>query len=344
MTRWEPCPGEASRMMTRVKVFILLLCVTGIGVISRTISMFSIDWLQGQKSPPVSFVPLWSDSTRNLSLCSCAKCLSEDKQLVENQHIFTQPFLSNSYSLSLDNFNWWKRLQSERCNLDTYQATVKTIFEMFPPEPDMVQPSPHRCRTCAVVGNSHNLKKSGYGKIIDSQDVVIRMNFGPTKGYEQDIGTKTTHRALYPESASDLQSNTHLVLFPFKLLDLQWLIKALSSGFTGRSYAPVRAKIQANKTLVMVVNPAFMRHVHDFWLDRKGHYPSTGFMTLILALYFCDEVHVFGFGADGEGNWSHYWQALKNSKSVNVIHPAQHEYNVILRLAQQGKFKMYKGV
>jgi len=27
------------------------------------------------------------------------------------------------------------------------------------------------------------------------------MNKAPTKGYEKDVGSKTTHRLLYPESA-----------------------------------------------------------------------------------------------------------------------------------------------
>ncbi|CAN9504106.1 unnamed protein product [Ophioblennius macclurei] len=346
-------------MTSRVKLFIFLLCVAAVGIFVRTFAVSS--WSPHQKwDQSQHFTPLWSDfppkdhnqskesepvslAPKNQSLCSCVKCLTEDKQLCQHRLTFTQPFLSKSYNLSEDNFKWWTHLQSEGCSFDTFKATQKSLFELFPPDPDLVPPHPDRCRTCAVVGNSHNLKGSHYGKLIDSKDVVIRMNFGPIKGYEEDTGTKTTHRALYPESASDLDSTTHLVLFPFKLLDLQWLIKALSTGFTGKSYAPVRPKIKANKTLVMVVNPAFMRYVHEYWLDKKGRYSSTGFMTLALALHMCDEVHVFGFGADAEGNWSHYWQTLKNSKSVNTVHPARHEYEVILRLFQQGKLKLYKG-
>lgn len=40
----------------------------------------------------------------------------------------------------------------------------------------------------------------------------------------------------------------------------------------------------------MVVNPAFMKYVHEAWLGNKGRYPSTGFMALILALHICDKV------------------------------------------------------
>lgn len=35
---------------------------------------------------------------------------------------------------------------------------------------------------------------------------------------------------MYPESAIDLDNNTSLVLIPFKTLDLQWIISALTTG------------------------------------------------------------------------------------------------------------------
>ncbi|GLD45546.1 CMP-N-acetylneuraminate-beta-galactosamide-alpha-2,3-sialyltransferase 1-like protein, partial [Lates japonicus] len=124
-------------------------------------------------------------------------------------------------------------LQAEKRNFDSYSTTVNTLFKMFPPSPDLIEPSPGRCRTCAVVGNSANLLGSHYGPLIDFNDVIIRMNNGRTKGYEADVGKRTTHRVMYPESASDLDNTTHLVLFPFKIQDLEWLIKALTTGFSG---------------------------------------------------------------------------------------------------------------
>lgn len=40
----------------------------------------------------------------------------------------------------------------------------------------------------------------------------------------------------------------------------------------------------------MILNPAFMEYVHKAWLNKKGFYPSTGIMTLILSMHMCDEV------------------------------------------------------
>ncbi|KAG7245233.1 hypothetical protein INR49_023805, partial [Caranx melampygus] len=149
-------------------------------------------------------------------------------------------------------------LQAEKHNFDVYSATVDKLFQTFPPVPDVVEGSPERCRTCAVVGNSANLKRSHYGPLIDYHDIVIR------------------------------------------------------------SYMPVKSKIKANKDLVMVVNPAFMKFVHDRWLKNKGKYPSTGFMALVLALHICDKIRIYnGFSRN----------AIKGSRSANkgLVRPSWNE-------------------
>ncbi|XP_038581740.1 CMP-N-acetylneuraminate-beta-galactosamide-alpha-2,3-sialyltransferase 1-like [Micropterus salmoides] len=316
-------------MKAKVRMFVVLLCVTGICVLRGHVSRgFSEHLNQLQDTNP----------------CACDKCLSEDDLWsMPRFNTSVEPFLSAQYNLSEDAFNWWKHLQVERRDFSTYKKTVDRLFEMFPSSPDVIKPSPDLCRSCAVVGNSGKLKRSRYGPLIDLHDVIIRINHGPTKGFEADVGTRTTHHVMYPESAVDLDNNTHLVLFPFKIQDLEWLIKAFSTGFTGRSYVPVKSNIKANKDLVMVINPAFMRYVHDMWLQKKGRYPSTGFMALILALHICDEVHVFGYGADKYGNWNHYWEKLKDTKFKTGIHPGSHEYGIIEELAEQQKIKFFTG-
>ena len=59
---------------------------------------------------------------------------------------------------------------------------------------------------------------------------LSRMNQAPIPGFEEDVGSRTTHHVMYPESAIDLENNTSLVLIPFKTLDLQWIISALTTG------------------------------------------------------------------------------------------------------------------
>ncbi|XP_019206644.1 CMP-N-acetylneuraminate-beta-galactosamide-alpha-2,3-sialyltransferase 1 isoform X3 [Oreochromis niloticus] len=294
--RFVMFPGHTSRMISKLKMLVLLLCFTGIGVYFKMGYHFTY-YAMNQKP------------------CGCKKCLSEDKQLLLDQsNRSIQPFLTPDFSISENEFNWWKRLQTESRSFGVYETTVANFFKIFPRNSDVIQPKPDHCRTCAVVGNSGNLRRSHYGPLIDLHEVVIRMNTGITRGFEKDIQ------------------------------DFEWLINASTTGFTGRSYMPVPSKIKANKDLVMVVNPAFMKYVHDVWLGHRGLYPSTGFMALILALHICDEVDVFGYGADSNGNWSHYWEILKNKNLKTGVHAGKYEYDIIWRLAQQQKIKFYEAV
>lgn len=55
-----------------------------------------------------------------------------------------------------------------------YTVVVEKMFSLFPDKTQYLDASPKRCRTCAVVGNSGNLKGSSYGHLIDHHDFVIR--------------------------------------------------------------------------------------------------------------------------------------------------------------------------
>ncbi|XP_072248946.1 CMP-N-acetylneuraminate-beta-galactosamide-alpha-2,3-sialyltransferase 4 isoform X2 [Leuresthes tenuis] len=84
------------------------------------------------------------------------------------------------------------------------------------------------CRTCVVIGNGFVIKNSYLGSAINKYDVVIRLNNAPVRGYEEDVGNKTTLRFFYPESASDNpglhnEPGTLMVLVPFKQQDLRWV-------------------------------------------------------------------------------------------------------------------------
>ncbi|XP_043074111.1 CMP-N-acetylneuraminate-beta-galactosamide-alpha-2,3-sialyltransferase 1 isoform X2 [Puntigrus tetrazona] len=225
-------------------------------------------------------------------LCACDKCVTD---LNDTDWFFTRfnptvPFLLNRRNSALrpDVYRWWKGLQRETFNV-SYTEVVDQMFSLFPDEEHYSDAGPDRCRTCAVVGNSGNLLRSNYGPLIDLHDVVIRINRGPTKGYEKDVGSKTTHRILYPESAVDLENSTHLVLLPFKIKDMRWLVSAFTARQITRTYIRVRSTVNANKDKVMIIHPEFIKYVYESWLQKHGKYPSTGFITLIFALHVCDQ-------------------------------------------------------
>ncbi|XP_072304532.1 CMP-N-acetylneuraminate-beta-galactosamide-alpha-2,3-sialyltransferase 1-like [Eucyclogobius newberryi] len=316
-------PGSSCILKNSQWVFLLLLCLSGIAIIWKIFN----------------FSQVFDVNQKKTKDCGCEKCITEDEPGEWFKQRFQKtirPFLTGDYSLSQEAFNWWRKIQSGYPDLNVFKSTVQKIFEIIPVNPPVVEPSPHRCLTCAVVGNSGNLLRSHYGKLIDQYNSVFRINRGKTEGFEEDVGSRTTHRVMYPESASNLDNSTHMVLFTFKGKDLEWLVNVLTS-------APGKGKPIANKNMVMVVHPAFMQYVHESWLQSKGDYPSTGFMTVILALHLCDEVNVFGFGADSNGNWTHYWTKLYQILRTGP-HPGSVEYHMIEELARRGKVGLYKGI
>ncbi|XP_073677597.1 CMP-N-acetylneuraminate-beta-galactosamide-alpha-2,3-sialyltransferase 1-like [Garra rufa] len=169
-------------------------------------------------------------STR--SPCACSICVADrgNSNWFSERYKPNVPILLNS-SNSVLNANvskWWMHIQYSP-NAGNYTEVVDQLFHLFPDKEHYSDAGPDRCRTCAVVGNSGNLLGSYYGPLIDHHEFVLRINKGLTEGYEKDVGSKTTHRILYPESVVDLDNSTHLVLFPFKILDMQWLISTFTT-------------------------------------------------------------------------------------------------------------------
>uniref|UniRef100_A0A3P9DLL9 ST3 beta-galactoside alpha-2,3-sialyltransferase 1 n=1 Tax=Maylandia zebra TaxID=106582 RepID=A0A3P9DLL9_9CICH len=266
--------NRSFRKDRKLLVFFVLLCATAIGVFSRA------SWILNVYQ---DFFP-----PQNESVCACNKCLMEyDPWLSELMKESPEPFLSPTNNISEDTFNWWKNIQTDRRNFTFYNKTVDKVFQIFPTKVNFTRSSPDLCRTCAVVGNSGNLNGSRYGPLIDFHDIVIRINLGPTKGFERDVGNKTTYHVMYPRSFKKLDNTTHLVFFPFKISDLLWLIRPLAQKNITLTYISYDVILLFTK---LSLNPAFMKYVHYVWLEKHGRYPSTGFLTLVLSLYLCDEV------------------------------------------------------
>ncbi|XP_078093122.1 CMP-N-acetylneuraminate-beta-galactosamide-alpha-2,3-sialyltransferase 2-like isoform X2 [Mustelus asterias] len=278
--------------------------------------------------------------------CGCEMCISDQGI----SHWFDKRFNSSIQpQLTSDNDNipqqillWWLGLQSRNQKLNIVHSK---LFEAMPKsDPSETNHSCH-CRTCALVGNSGNLKGSNYGQLIDSQDFVIRMNRAVTKGHESDVGKRTTHHFMYPESAKDLEPNVHLILVPFKPQDLLWFTNVLSNRKHILIYRRVKSHIKADRDKISIFHPTFFKYIHDEWTEHHGRYPSTGMLALIFGLHICDQLSVFGYGMDKKGNWHHYWEnnQLAGAFHVTGVHNATFETHVIRQLAEIGKIRLYRG-
>ncbi|XP_041454742.1 CMP-N-acetylneuraminate-beta-galactosamide-alpha-2,3-sialyltransferase 2-like [Lytechinus variegatus] len=255
-------------------------------------------------------------------------------------------WMKENAKLSEEIKKWWLRLQS---HVDKdYLGALDKAFKVIPNPERFLKRNRSRCLRCAVVGNSGNLKNSSYGTLIDTHDAVVRINRAKVKGFEKDVGKKDTYRLMYPESFTDITPETTFVLLGFKVLDLNWARSAITTGEIKKTYTSVKAKIKVAPSKILFYNPTLMHHIHKEWIDGKGRYPSSGTLAVFFALQFCDEVSVFGMGANSKGYWDHYWEANDGSGNSAFlkthVHNSDHELEILKKLAEEKIIKMYQGV
>ncbi|XP_063112108.1 CMP-N-acetylneuraminate-beta-galactosamide-alpha-2,3-sialyltransferase 4 isoform X7 [Cavia porcellus] len=213
-----------------------------------------------------------------------------------------------------------------------------------------------QCRRCVVVGNGHRLRNSSLGSAIDKYDVVIRLNNAPVAGYESDVGSKTTMRLFYPESAHfnpkvENNPDTLLVLVAFKAMDFHWIETILSDkrrvqkGFW--KHPPLIWDV--NPKQVRILNPFFMEITANkllrqpvYQLRKVKQKPTTGLLAITMALHLCDLVHIAGFGYPStldKKQTIHYYEQITLKSMTGSGHNVSQEAMAIKRMLQMGVLK-----
>uniref|UniRef100_A0A8C5HU18 alpha-N-acetylgalactosaminide alpha-2,6-sialyltransferase n=1 Tax=Gouania willdenowi TaxID=441366 RepID=A0A8C5HU18_GOUWI len=226
---------------------------------------------------------------------------------------------------------------------------IKLIPE--PKEPLLVpKPGGDGCIHCAVVGTGGILNGSKKGAEIDAHDYIFRMNGAITKGFEVDVGSRTsvyvhTAHAITSSSASlkkfgytgpPSDEGIKFVMIPEGFRDYRWL-----GGLLSRTKIPAPGTKrpwkfysgQFNESRFYVLHQDFLRYIRNrflnsvnlnrrFWAIVR---PTNGAFTIFLALHTCDTVSVYGFMTEDYGNYSNYYYHKHKSK---VIFYANHDYKL----------------
>jgi hypothetical protein len=191
--------------------------------------------------------------------------------------------------------------------------------------------------SAAVVGNSGQLLDSGYGENIDGADTVIRFNAAPVAGFEEDVGSRTTFRAL---NAITQKGSTCNGTEQVGLGRLQELV-AGDHLVCKRSSQAVFEKAKENYG-------DYAASIHR--LNRRAYYLSkrslqqTGVQSQRLSLGVLiataisdlfDSVQLYGFGFHEEGlDRIHYWEDV--TKDITAHHDYDAEKQAIHELEQKG--------
>uniref|UniRef100_A0A8C6STU1 CMP-N-acetylneuraminate-beta-galactosamide-alpha-2,3-sialyltransferase 4 n=1 Tax=Neogobius melanostomus TaxID=47308 RepID=A0A8C6STU1_9GOBI len=291
-----------------------------------------------------------ANKSLNSSKSLCGGWLTQKKWESLNFNISRQSQLF----LKLEDF-FWREPLSKLALPYGIKGSEQTLMKVLAAaasfqEPKIVENL--ECRTCVVIGNGFSIKNTSLGSVINKYDVVFRLNEAPVRGYEEDVGNKTTMRLFYPESASSNpalhnEPETLMVMVPFKPQDLHWLKeilyneKRVQKGFWKR---PPQIWM-GDPSKVRVLDPYFLHQTAERLLHIPLHsrqqtvHPTTGILAVFVAVNYCDVVHIAGFGYPSSKNQRHpvHYFGYDTMKSMkNSHHDLNHEAEALKRLEDAG--------
>jgi len=113
--------------------------------------------------------------------------------------------------------------------------------------------------TCAVIGSSGSLTGSGMGHAIDNHTAVIRFNDAPTRGYESDVGAKTTLR-IQNNMYCGFCENESEVLFPYTISTVEKFCKPRE----GHPTCPIfRSSTELRNFVTRFYEPLLQKFAHN---------------------------------------------------------------------------------
>ncbi|NXC06813.1 SIA7A sialyltransferase, partial [Orthonyx spaldingii] len=262
--------------------------------------------------------------------------------------------------------------------MDLNYSLVKEVISLLPPNPHQQlllanhNSSMPTCISCAVVANGGILNNSGMGQEIDSHDYIFRVSGAVIKGYEKDVGTKTSFygftayslvsslQILGHRGFSSIPQEKHVRYIHFLEgpRDYEWLEallfnKDIRKGFLNLSGQRPRQKFDKDFTMdkYLVVHPDFLRYMKNRFLRSKSlekHYwrlyrPTTGAFLLLTALHLCDRVSAYGYITEGHKKYSdHYYDKDWKPLIFYTNHDFSLEKQVWKRLHDENIMKLYQ--
>lgn len=141
--------------------------------------------------------------------------------------------------------------------------------------------------SCAIVGNGGGLLLAPLGSAIDKHEAVFRFNGGPTFGFEENVGKRTSYRLdnsqhfLFHEPGTNeiiLQHVTNREMFNQVKEEAVIMVTSATSDLR-----------------VHIIDPMFHHYVMN--VNKIGA-PSNGFFGIVLSHLICNQITLFGYQKD----------------------------------------------
>ncbi|KAG7215070.1 hypothetical protein INR49_022795 [Caranx melampygus] len=205
-----------------------------------------------------------------------------------------------------------------------------------------LQTSQHQ--SCAVVMSAGALLNSSLGEEIDSHDAVLRFNAAPTKGFEKDVGNKTTIRIINSQvvsrpahrfSSSPLFHDVTLLLWdpaPYSANLSQWF---QSPDFDLFSAYERRRRLRPQQPFY-ILHPEFIWTLWDLIQEHTQDpiQPNPPHQGILVMMSLCREVSVYEFiPSERRTDLCHYHERYYDAAcTLGGYHPLLYEKLLIQRL------------
>ena len=141
----------------------------------------------------------------------------------------------------------------------------------------------HDFSTCAIVGSAGTMRNSNLGGEIDAHTAVFRFNEAPHKGYEKDVGSKTTLRFQNRDRSGFAEKDGEICV----VREGKWYKGQNSKGKCRLEQMPDKVE----------------KYVDGHWKVHKTNAPkdvgrpwmSNGMAGITFAMHMCARVDVYGF-------------------------------------------------
>ncbi|GKU93856.1 hypothetical protein SLEP1_g7416 [Rubroshorea leprosula] len=199
--------------------------------------------------------------------------------------------------------------------------------------------SDKKYKSCAVVGNSGILLNSNYGELIDSHEVVIRLNNAWIRSYEHKVGSKISisfvNSNIFHLCSRSRECFCHpygaevpIIMYicqPIHFLDYTVCNSYYKAPLliTDSRFDVLCAQIVKYYSAKRFVEETG-KPLEEWDSTHEGvmfHY-SSGMQAIMLALGICDSVGVFGFGKSPSAR--HHYHS--SQKAELTLHDYEAEY------------------
>ena len=198
--------------------------------------------------------------------------------------------------------------------------------------------------SCAVVGNSGILLNQSYGSLIDSHDMVIRLNNARIKGFEPHVGYKTTISFVNSNILHLCERRANCFCHPYgnevplvmyicqvvHFMDVAVCSSKLMNEapiiVTDARFDTLCSRIVKYYSLKLFLEMFPGRDLSDWANAHEGalfHY-SSGMQAVLLAVGICEKVSVFGFGKSPAAR--HHYHSLQKEELHLHDYYAEYEF------------------